>query len=198
MNLSPIKSNYAYMSHNNTRNNINRQTSFHGMKPQSYTKNAAGCIVSLLLLPLALLSGLFKNKKDEIETLTWYMLKEYKNHLGRLENFQNDMNEMNKIIDKHTINDSYAKFTKEAIAFLQTNFKNAQGPLKQCYRLEVFEKDKHGNLIFLKFMDTIKKSAIVAVSKKYKDIDIDELDRNIKEAREIMKDKTTRLNLFFK
>jgi hypothetical protein len=116
------------------------------------------------------------------------MQMEYKKHCGDLEYFQNNINKMNKIIDKHTINDSYAQFAKESMEFLLTNFKNNQGACDECYRLEVFNKGKRSeNLAFIKFMDTLRKSAIVAVSKKHKDIDISELDKNIQEARDIMK-----------
>lgn len=190
--IYPLKRNYACMQHNN-RNANNQQPSFQGLKPQVQTKNAVGCVGNILLLallaPLALLSGLFQNnKKDEIGRLTLCMQMEYKKHCGDLEYFQNNINKMNKIIDKHTINDSYAQFAKESMEFLLTNFKNNQGACDECYRLEVFNKGKRSeNLAFIKFMDTLRKSAIVAVSKKHKDIDISELDKNIQEARDIMK-----------
>lgn len=189
MNISPISYNYTNIN-KNTQNNIPRQVSFCGGKLHKQTQHNAILAVGCLLAPFVILSEILTNKKDEINRLTLSMQQEYKSHLGKFKYFQNDVKEMNKIVNKHTVNDSYAQFTKEAIEFLQTIFKNNQGACDDSYRMDIFKEDELGNLAFIKFMDTIKKSAIVAVSKRHKDIDISELDKNIQEAREIMKNKS--------
>lgn len=175
MNISPINYNYTNI---NTQNNTPRQVSFCGGKLHKQMQDTALLAGGCLLAPFVILSEMFTNKNKEIDRLILSMQQEYKSHLGNFKYFQNDIKEMNKIIDKHTVNDSYAQFTKEAMEFLQTNFEN------------INVEGKDDNFAFIKFMNTIRKSAIVAVSKRHKDIDIGELNKNIQEAREKMKNKS--------
>ena len=181
-----------YNNSNYKQNNIHRikqNVSFSGVKPAIKNQQAKECAKGLaeilllpLLVPLALFSGLFNRKNDSIDSSMKMIEGEYMNHLGRIEFFQTEVERINRILDKHSVNDEYSQFAKDALAFLQARFEAFNDSDE---RLEPFEDEnmeiKRNWFIFI---DAINESAKAAISKNYKDID--KLNKNIQLAREMM------------
>ena len=153
-------------------------------------KENAGCTLNVLLaialVPLALLSEIFNNKNDEIVRMTYGLQNEYEGHHGNFKSFDAKTNEINKFLNKHTKNEEYAQFVKEAISFLRTNFEQN---VYEEDRMKLFNGSNQyeSQAKWLDFMETIQNAAKAAVSKNYKDIDIEKLNKNIQASREIMK-----------
>ena len=191
MNISPVQCNSVYLNNRvNNNNNIRRQVSFTGSKTAAIaekSKDAVGCLGTLLALvvlaPLALLARICTNKNEEIGSMMSAIQNEYTNHTGDFRHFESNVNYMNKFLDKHTKNENYAQFVREATNFLLINFKNNRNGCDTYPRLKPFMKD---STAFIKFIATIQQSAQAAVSKDCKGIDLEKLNTYIQEARQIM------------
>ena len=190
MNVTPISYNYSNIKNNSVKKH-NTTVSFSGGKTVMVekAKENAGCAINVLfavaLAPLALLSEIFTNKNDEIVRMTYGLKNEYEGHHGNFKSFDIKTNEMNKFLNKHTKNEEYAQFVKEAISFLRTNFE------QNVYEEDRMEPFNGYNLYesqakWLDFMETIQNAAKAAVAKNYKDIDIEKLNKDIQTSREIM------------
>ena len=188
MNLSPITYNYANKNNYSIRK-MKQNVAFCGEKTivEEKAKENAGCAINVLLavalVPLALLSEIFTNKNDEIERMITGIQSEYEEHYGNYKHFELITNEMNKFLNKHTKNEEYAQFVRESMNFLKTNFeKNSMD------RMELFESSNQieSKVKWLRFMETVKNSAKAAVSKNYKNIDIEKLNKDIQLSKEIM------------
>lgn len=190
MNVAPLSCNYSSFKNNSVRKQ-NTNISFCGGKTAiaEKAKENAGCVLNVLLAvalaPIAILSMIFTNKNDEIERMKIGIQNEYEGHLGNFKYFEEKTSEMNKFLDKHTKNEEYAQFVKEALGFLRTNFEQNR---YEDDRMEPFNgnNDYESRLNWVIFMDTIQKSAKAAVTKNYKGIDIDKLKENIELAKKIM------------
>ena len=188
MNISGVNYNNLNFKQNNIHR-IKQNISFSDIKPAIKTNKQKGVlkgVAEILLLPLlasiALLSSVFNRKNESIDSSMRIIEVEYKDHKGRIKIFQTEVERINRILDKHSVNDEYSKFTKDALAFLEAQFKVFDNGEE---RLEPFGDEnieKMRNWIL--FIDTIKQSANAAISKNYKDID--KLNKNIQLAREIM------------
>lgn len=193
MNVSPVSINYVNHS-NNYKSKLNQNVSFCGGKTAFAEKAAdkVGCAGSVLLLialsPLLLIGKLFgNNKNNKIDSLTNRIQGEYERHCGSYDFFQEDIDEMNAFLDKHSKHAEYSEFVKDALEFLRSDFALHKGCCDQNARLEAFENG-NGNLEWLKFMNTINESAKAAVSKNGKGIDREKLDKNIQFARDLIQD----------
>ena len=192
MSISPISYNYTNLN-NNYVHKVNQNTSFCGGGKTTIVKNAhnTGCFTDVLLLiallPLALIGILSSNTRNKkIDSMTQSIKHGYEAHVGGYEHFEHYVDAMNEFLDKYSINQDYSQFTKDALDFLRINFKNDKGlPIYRERRMVPFQKN-NDNLEWYKFINTINISAKAAISKKYKNIDIEKLDNDIKEARELM------------
>lgn len=190
MNVALTGCNYTSIN-NNTLRKQNINISFNGSKTaiMEKAKSNAGCaglgLLLVALYPFVLLSKILSsNKNEKIRSMTLSMQNEYADHTGNFKYFNDEVNDMNKFLDKHTINDEYAQFVKEAMEFLRKNFEQND---YEWQRLAIFpETPGMLNFEFYKFMDTINKSAKAAVSKNSKDINEEKLDKDIQKARAIM------------
>lgn len=198
MNVAPI--NYSANTINIKRNNttVNKTVSFYGnAKTQS-----AGCLSEGLLLvvlsPILLIGSLINNKEDKINRLTDSIKRAYGDYHGTLYNdFDKDVEEFNKLLDKHTKNYNYAQFVKEALGFLSIYMAKYPGLIDDSDRLEPFINNniqKPENDEFMIFMQTIRNSAKAAISKNLKNVDKESLDKSIQEARELMQHAKQQMN----
>ena len=192
MNITPVSYNYSNMNSYSVCKQ-NSQVSFYGGKTAiiEKAKDHAGCLglglLSIVLSPLALFSLLLINKDEKIDSLTASMQRGYTNEYGSLQHFNDNVNDMNKLLDKHAVNDEYAQFVKESMSFLRTNFERNQNNYDENMLLAVFsDTDDMQYSEFIKFMNTMRIAAKAAVSKNGKDINKEELDNRIQSAREIM------------
>ena len=193
MNISKITYNYANQNNYSIRK-MDKNVSFCGGKTvvAEKVKENSGCALNILLavaaIPLALLSTIFTNKNDEIERMTVAIQDEYAGHLGNFKHFQDEANDMNKLLDKYSKNEEYSQFVKEAISFLRTNFEQNQ---YEYDRLKPFNgsNELESQIKWIRFMNTIKNAAKAAIAKNYKDVDIEKLNKDIQLSRKIMQNQ---------
>ncbi|MCQ2754536.1 MAG: hypothetical protein MJ231_05765, partial [bacterium] len=207
MNISPVnfcKPNLIDVSNNRA----NQDIFFRGLKHLSTGNTAknvkqAGVLAGVGLLgvifsPLILLDMIFsKNKQDKINGYIRSMRTYYpaRDEYGKvyLNDFKNDVNELNKCIRENVKNNNYADFVKDATEFLLMNFKNNPGSRSNIERLEAFQQPSEAENIgyFQKFMNTISKAAEASISKNGKNIDFEKLDKDVQWAKELMQQKTS-------
>lgn len=196
MNITPIGCKCANLN-NYSERKVNPEVSFCGGNTKFVHKTGKTIIrqlgLALTLLYLAVEAFLSENSaNNKINSLILSIRDGYMAHVPMLDMFENDVNEMNSLLEKHSKNDNYSQFVKEALEFLRLNLKQNQGCAKEHDRLKIFEDGKniHG-YNWTVFLRAVENSAKAAISKSGKGINKEQLDKDIQAAREIMQNNAT-------